>query len=155
MTAPAAEPERHGAGFWIAVVLGGALIAFGIRGALVDSAATGPAEFFVWVVGADLVHDLLIAPLVCVVGHLLARAVPEPWRTPVRSGLIVSALALLVGWPGLRGYGRDQVPDNPTVQPLDYGAAVLSVLTVVWLGVAVWALLASRSSRRARRERRA
>ena len=37
-------------------------------------------------------------------------------------------MAILVGWAALRGYGRDQVPDNPTVDPLSYGTAVLTVL---------------------------
>lgn len=40
--------------------------------------------------------------------------------------------------PALRGYGRDRVPDNLSVQPLDYTAAVLTVLAVVWAVVAVW-----------------
>jgi hypothetical protein len=142
--------ERHGAGFWISVALGGGVIAFGVRGAVHDAAATGPADFFVWIVAADLLHDLLVAPLVCVVGFVLTRTLPEPWRTPVRSGLIISALVVAVAWAGLRGYGRDQVPDNPTVQPLDYGTSVLTVLAVVWTAVAIWVVVRVRSQRRGR-----
>jgi hypothetical protein len=118
---------------------------FGVRGALQDAAATHPRDFFVWVVGADLAHDLLIAPLVCVVGFMLARFLSEPWRTPIRAGLILSALVILVGFPGLRMYGRDRVPDNLTAQPLNYSTAVLTVLAIVWIGVAVWTLLRVRA----------
>ena len=73
-------------------------------------------------------------------------------RAPVRAGLFASAVVILVGWAALRGYGRDHVPDNPTVDPLDYGSAVLTVLAVIWGAVAVWAAMAwFRSRARARR----
>jgi hypothetical protein len=137
--------ERHGAGFWVGLAIGTGVMAFGVRGAFRDAAATHPRDFFVWVVGADLVHDLLIAPLVCLVGFVLARFLAEPWRTPVRGGLIVSALVVVVGWPGLRMYGRDRVPDNRSAQPLDYTTAVLTVLAAVWIGVAIWVVLRARA----------
>jgi hypothetical protein len=138
----------HGACFWAATVLGGSIIAFGIRGALHDAAATGPVDFFAWLVGADLVHDLLIAPAVCTIGVVVARTLPRVVRVPLQSGLVMSALVLIVAWPGLRGYGRDQVPDNPTVHPLDYTSAVLTVLGAVWLGVAIWIVWRIRVGRR-------
>jgi hypothetical protein len=61
----------------------------------------------------------------------------------VRAGLFASAVLLLVAWPALRGYGRDHVPDNPSVAPLHYGTAVATVLAVVWVAVAVWILAAA------------
>jgi hypothetical protein len=151
VTRPHLEPERHGVGFWIAVAIGGGVIVFGIRGAVHAARATGPTDFFAWVIAADLLHDLVIAPVVCAAGFVLTRLLPERWRTPVRSGLIISALVVIVGWTGLRGYGRDRVPDNPTVQPLDYRTALLTVLAVVWIAVVLWGLLRMRASRRVRR----
>ena len=56
----------------------------------------------------------------------------------MRAGLFASFVVVLVGWAPLRGYGRDQVPDNPTVGPLDYASAIATVLVVVWLLVAAW-----------------
>ncbi|MDZ4826087.1 MAG: hypothetical protein SGJ13_06425 [Actinomycetota bacterium] len=129
----------HGARFRIALVIGGAVMAYGIWGVLDDARATHPGSLFVYVVGADLVHDLVIAPVVCIVGWLLTRVVPEPWRSPARAAVLISAIAVVVGWPSLRGYGRARVPDNASVQPLDYSTALGTVLAVVWLGTAVWA----------------
>lgn len=130
--------ERPPRGFWVAAGAGFAVMGYAVAGVLGDARATHPRSFAAWVVGAALVHDLLVAPVVCLVGLLLGRVLREPWRTPVRTGLIVSGVVLLVAWPALRGYGRDRVPDNLSVQPLDYTAAVLTVLAVVWAVVAVW-----------------
>lgn len=147
MSTEGVETERHGVRFWIAFAVGGAVMAFGVRGALQHAAATHPRDLFIWLVGAGLLHDLVVAPLICATGLLLAHFLAEPWRTPVRAGLILSALVVLVGWPGLRMYGRDRVPDNLSAQPLDYSTAVLTVLAVVWLSVAVWTLLRVRARR--------
>ena len=38
----------------------------------------------------------------------------------------------------MRGYGRARTPDNPTVQPLDYATAVMTVVIVIWILAAVW-----------------
>ncbi len=76
-------------------------------------------------------------------GSLLARFLPRCLRAPGPApALFASAVVLLVGWAALRGYGRDQVPDNPTVDPLHYGTAVLTVLAVVWGAAIVWLTVA-------------
>jgi hypothetical protein len=130
--------HRLGAAFWVALAIGGAVMAFGVRGVLMDSAGTRPGDLLRWVVGADLVHDFLIAPLVIAVGWVIVRIVPPLWRVPVQAGLAASGVALIVGWAAWRGYGHDTVPDNPTVQPLDYTTAILTVWGVVWSVVAIW-----------------
>jgi hypothetical protein len=134
------EPSssEHGPLFWIALVAGGAIMAFGVRGALQQSAAVQPAAFSVWIVGADVVHDFVLTPVVLLGGAVVARALREPWRTPIRAGLLLSALLVAIGWPALRGYGRAQVPDNHSVQPLNYATALATALAVVWIGVGIW-----------------
>ena len=72
-------------------------------------------------------------------------------EAPVRAGLFAFAVAILVGWAALRGYGRDQVPDNATVDPLNYGTALLTVVAIIWAGVALWCGVASYRFRRATR----
>ena len=138
MTTGPATDERPGAVFWIGLAIGGAVMAFGVRGALMDSRATHPTELVRWVIGADLVHDLLFAPLVIAGGWLVVRVVPRWWRVPVQAGLVASGVAALVGWAAWRGYGRATVPDNLTVQPLDYTTAILTVWAIVWSVVAIW-----------------
>jgi hypothetical protein len=101
----------------------------------------------VWVVGADLVHDLLVAPLVGAAGLLVARLVPAGWaRAHVQAGLLVSGALLLVAWVPLVGWGGN--PGNPTIRPLDYRSATLTVLGVVW---AIVGVSAARHVVRARR----
>lgn len=130
----------------VALAAGAGICAFGVWTAFDTAAATRPREFFVWLAAAGIVHDAVVAPLVCGAGALLARAVREPWRSPVRAACVVSAVVVVVGWPAWRGYGRDRIPDNSSALPLDYTTALLTVLGAVWLGAAVWA--AGRARRR-------
>ena len=139
MTAPTeTDRDRPGVAFWIGLVIGGAVMAFGIRGVFMNSRATDPAVLVQWVVGADLVHDLLIAPIAIGVGWAATRIVPLAARIPVQLGLVATGVVLIVGWAPLRGYGRATVPDNPSVQPLDYSTAILTVLVAVWVVVGAW-----------------
>ena len=108
------KKQTAGPAFWTGALIGIAIMLFGLRGMITNARATRPFEFTRWLVGADLVHDLLIAPAVCIVGALVARLLPRPWRGPIRAGLVASAIVLAVGWAPLRGYGRTAVPDNPT-----------------------------------------
>ncbi|MGZ8752164.1 MAG: hypothetical protein ACXW1S_04210 [Acidimicrobiia bacterium] len=128
------------------------IMAFGFRGLFENSRATQPLEFAKWFVGADLLHDLVIAPVAALVGVFVARLFPRPWRFPVQAGLFATAIVLAVGWAPLRGYGRATAVGNATVQPLDYSTAVATVVGVVWIIVAGWlAVIATRRSTRSSR----
>ncbi|HZJ27095.1 MAG TPA: hypothetical protein VFF40_08825 [Acidimicrobiia bacterium] len=133
--------EPGGAVFWIGAAVGIAIMGSGIRGVLGQSRGTRPFDLATWVVGADLLADLVIAPLVVLVGVVIVAAVGARWRPPLRAGLMASAIVLAVGWAPLRGYGRATAPDNPTVQPLDYATAITSVLAAIWLMVGVWVVI--------------
>src|SRR5690349_14802580 len=98
------EPRTRA--FWIGLVVGLAVMTYGIRGLLVDAAATRPTKAAEWLVAADLLHDLVLIPIVLAVGWLTRRLVPEALRWPIRAALIGTALAVAIGWIPLRGYGR-------------------------------------------------
>ena len=132
--------DRAGAAFWIALVIGGAIMTFGVRGAIMELKDTAP-DVARWVIGADLIHDFILAPIVVGIGWSVNRLVPLRWRPPIQAGLFATGVTLLIGWPGWRGYGRHLVPDNPSVQPLDYTTAILTVLAVIWITVAIWLAL--------------
>jgi hypothetical protein len=83
-----------------------------------------------WLVGADLVHDLVVAPLVVVAGWAVTRAVPAWARPPVTVAIVLTGTVLLVGWLPLVG---SATVDNPTLQPRAYGREITAVLLVVWL----------------------
>jgi hypothetical protein len=89
-----------------------------------------------WVVGGNVVHDVVLVPAALLVTWLVARVVREPWRTPLLAGLGATACILLVSVPLLGGYGRKA--GNPSLLPLDYPSAVGTAVGIVWVGAALW-----------------
>jgi hypothetical protein len=145
------SPPRYGRAFWIALPIGAALMAFGAVGLIGDAGVGAGAEVGGWLVGADVAHDFVLAPLACLVGAAVARALPRWCRAPLQAALLTSGVLLIVVFPALRGFGRDQVPDNPSVQPLDYTTATLTALAVVWATAGVWLVVRLATAARERR----
>jgi hypothetical protein len=137
--------------YWVALVIGAAVMAYGAAGLLGDTGLGASVDVGVWLVGADVAHDFVLAPLACLIGAAAARLLPRWCRAPVQAALLTSGVLLIVVFPALRGYGRDQVPDNPSVQPLDYTTATLTALAVVWAAAAAWLLIRLASSGRGTR----
>jgi hypothetical protein len=129
----------YGRAYWIALPLGGAIMAFGLIGLVGDKGISTSLDVGAWLVAADVAHDFVLAPIACLIGAVAARLLPRWCRAPVQAALLVTGVLLIVVFPALRGYGHDQVPDNPSVQPLDYTTSTLTVLAVVWTGAAAWA----------------
>jgi hypothetical protein len=88
-----------------------------------------------WLAGAIVLHDGIVAPLVLAVGLLLAGV---PARGTVRAALVVAGSLTLVALPVLLRRGT---PANASVLPLDYvrnwliALGVVAVLTGVLLVV--------------------
>jgi hypothetical protein len=140
MTSPAAPPHRYGFGFWIGLSCGWALIGVGLALLVLDGGAGRVRDVGLWVIGLDLAHDLVFAPLALLIALVVGRAVgPRVLRGPLLAGLGATAVVVLVAWPLLGRYGEE--PDNPTVLPLDYPVAVATVLAVVWALVLVAVLV--------------
>jgi hypothetical protein len=141
----AAEPEVEaprapgGAAFWVGLVVGVGVMAYGVAG-LLDNIEGELVSWLVIFVGADLLHDAVLAPVACAMAFGVARLVRSRWRAPLQAGLFASAVVLALSWIPLRGYGGD--PDNPTVRPLDYATATVTALVLVWAAVAAVAAIA-------------
>ncbi len=136
MTAPERPAEAVEAGprgwwFWSGLVLGWGVMAYAVRGALMDSGGTNPSQLVRWVIGGALLHDLLVAPIVTGIAVLLAWRAPAWWGRPVAAAAAVTAIVVLFSWPVLRGYGRH--PGNSSTLPRNYGAGLAWVLGAVWL----------------------
>ena len=135
MTAADRMPVRTGGGtssrrgLIVGLVLGTPVIAYGVRGALVDAADTHPVELARWIVGAAVVNDLVLLPLAGAAAWALRRVIPPAAWPPVRAGALTIAVLTLVAWPFVRGYGRD--PANPSLLPRDYGAGLAVAVAVV------------------------
>jgi len=138
VTAP--TDERRGPAFWVGLVIGGAIMAWGAW-LFVDltSSAAPRRGLVVWIVGIDLLHDLVLVPVVLAGGWLMARFVPARHRGPVHAGVVISAFVLVLAYLPLRGSADGA--RNPTIQPLDYRTSTLTALALVWSGVGAWALV--------------
>ncbi|MEU7339564.1 hypothetical protein [Streptomyces sp. NPDC007074] len=83
-------------------------------------------DVLVWMGGAVVLHDALIAPLVLLAGPVLIRG---GVRGPVRGALVVAGALTVVALPVLLRPGR---PANSSVLPLDYPRNLL----IAWATVA-------------------
>ncbi|WP_236670971.1 hypothetical protein [Streptomyces sp. 7-21] len=137
-------------------VCGVALGAVGVWQLVALTGPETPRRVAVWLAGAAVVHDALLAPLVLAVGWLVRRL---PAAGVVRGGLVVAGCAVLVALPALLRPGE---PANPSVLPLDYPRGLLLVLGVtaavtclLWLrAVAVGRRRAAQAGRRSARNGR-
>lgn len=145
MSAPPTEdhPTRS---FWIGLVVGGGIMAYGVVGLFDASPATQPSNLAAFLFGAGIVHDAVLAPVVVLVGWAVARVVPAWARPPVWFALAASGLLTLFSWPLVRGWGRREA--NPSLLPLDYGRNLVVALLVVW--VVALGDVARRARRRSR-----
>ncbi len=125
------EEAPPGRLFWPAVGVGWVVMTIGALGLVSDPDKTQPGESIRFVVGAAVVHDLLLAPVVVLVGWGLAKVVPERARGPVQAALIVSGMVALFSVPFVRGYGR--VSTNPSILPRNYGGGLAVILAAVWV----------------------
>ena len=145
---------RYSRAYWIALPLGGALMGFGVVGLIGNLGVSSAGDAAGWLVGADLAHDFVLAPVACLVGAAAARVLPWWCRAPVQAALLTSGVLLIVVFPALRGYGRATVPDNPSIQPLDYTTSTLTALAVVWAAAGVWSVVRIATSDRGTRRPR-
>ena len=145
------EADPGGRGFWAAVVVGGLVMAWGVRLYLVATPDLDRrVDFVAWLVGLDLAHDLVLAPVIVAIGYLVSRLVPAPARAAVQVALILSGTVLLVGLLPLTGSAGN---GNPTIQPIRYGPPITAVILTIWLTAGAATLLA-RPRRRSRGRRR-
>jgi hypothetical protein len=121
-------------GLLVGLALGVPVMVFGVRGILLDARDTHPAELARWLVGAAVVHDLVLLPVVGGLGWALRRLTPAPAWPVVRAGAVAVGTLALVAWPYAAGYGAS--PGNPSLLPRDY------VLGPVLAGAAIAALTA-------------
>ena len=132
------EPSSR-LGFAIGLLVGVPMLAVGVIGVLDNAPSTHPAELARWVLGAALVHDLVVLPIVAVASTLVWRALPTRVRMPVGWALATTAVVAVVSSPFVRGYGLR--PGNESLLPRDHGSATLAALAVVWVTAGIWTVI--------------
>ncbi|GGR76512.1 hypothetical protein GCM10010269_14630 [Streptomyces humidus] len=115
------------------VLAGTAGVALMGVGAFLLTDVRDPAGVLVWLGGAVLLHDVVIAPAVLLIGLVLVRG---GIRGPVRGALLVAGALTAVALPVLLRPGRTA---NPSVLPLDYPRNWLIALVAVAAVAALWA----------------
>lgn len=109
----------------VRLLLGGAgLLLIAVGGRLLAE-LPDPLDVLVWMGGALVLHDGIIAPLVLAAG-LAVAAVPA--RGLVRGALLTAGVLVLVTLPLLL---RPGTPPNPSALPLPYGRNLALVLAAV------------------------
>ena len=127
-----------------ALVIGWAVMGFGLWSALADSADARPTALVVHIVVFALAHDLLVAPLFVAGGWVLSRVLPSVMRGPVAGSVAASVVVVVFALPLIRRWGER--PSNPSALPQDYGRNLVVLLAVVWaVGLAVGVVRALRS----------
>ena len=135
---------------WPCAIIGGAICLYGLHGLIGALNGIISRQFLQWFVGADLAHDLIVAPAACAVGLIVARLVPASARAQVRAGLFATAIVIAIAWAPLHGYGHASAPGNTSVEPLNYATAVATVLVVVWALAGGWFVVSTLRRRAAR-----
>ena len=133
---PSSPDTTSRRGLVVGLALGAPVAGYGVWGALHEAARVHPPELARWVVGAAVLNDLVLLPIVLAAGWVARRRVPAGAWPAVRTGLIVSGVLALVAWPFVRGYGRS--PSNPSLFPRNYATGLATALALVWLFVAAW-----------------
>ncbi|PPF75447.1 hypothetical protein C5B96_16695 [Subtercola sp. Z020] len=94
-----------------------------------------------WMLGAIILHDAVISPLVFLIGVLARRAgrsVSRSLLLIIQGGIVVGCLLMLLIVPEI--YAKTLGTANETVLPFDYAAR----LGLMWVGIAlVTALVAA------------
>ncbi|MCX5418275.1 hypothetical protein [Streptomyces sp. NBC_00078] len=102
------------------------------------------SDVLVWLGGAVVLHDVVIAPVVLLAGLLLVRG---GVRGPVRGALLVVGVLSAVALPVLLRPGRTA---NSSVLPLDYPRNYLIALAAVATMTATWSAVRALGRRRRR-----
>jgi hypothetical protein len=109
------------------------LLGFGFYRLLTEIPFTDLAVLAVWLIGAVLIHDGVLSPLVLAVGRTLAR-LPARARQYVQAALIASAPVTVIAIPLI--YRRGSEPDSKALLQQNY-AAHLGLLVTVVAGVSL------------------
>jgi hypothetical protein len=102
----------------------------------------------VWLIGAVIIHDGILSPLVVAIGWLVARIVPKRARRYLQAALVTAALVTVIAVPLIVREGSQ--PPSKAILRQNYGAnltvLIVFVVAATLAGYAVH--VAPRSRRR-------
>ncbi len=130
-------------------IAGAALIAYGAWRILGTTRLTRPRTLALWLVGAVVLHDGILAPLTMTTGYVIGRIFRPRSRRYVAGALVTAAMITAVAAPLIHRRGRG--PAGSTLEVRDYASNLVVLLGSVALVTTVAYLL--RVLRDGRRQR--
>jgi hypothetical protein len=121
--------QRPGPVAWLVILVGFGVMARAVVGVFAEAERTAPASWFTWLIGGALVHDLVVLPLVLLVGAGFASLGRPGLARSLRWAVAVGAVVTVASFPVVARFGARS--DNPTVLPLPAGRN----LVLVWVGL--------------------
>lgn len=124
--------------------LGVALAAYGAW--LLVTRESDLVDVATWLVAGAVLHDVVLVPVVLVLGAAATRWLPWAARGPAAVGLVVLGSATLFAVPVLGRFGARE--DNPTLLDRDYTAGWFVLTGLVLVGVLAATLVRARAQAR-------
>lgn len=131
------------AGRIIFAVAGILLLMFGAFRLLTEISWSNLFVLALWMIGAIVVHDGILSPVVVAIGFVLRRWVPDRGRRYLQMGLIMAGLVTVIALPMI--YLRGSQPAVKALLLRNYGANLTLLLAVI--AVVTLALYAVRVAR--------
>jgi hypothetical protein len=124
------------------------LATYGAVRLLTDVPGTSLLRVVVWLVGALVISDLVLSPLVLAIGAVLRRWVPDRPRRYLQAFLVMAAMITLVALPMV--YRQGSAPPEKALLQQDFGLNL-----AILLGLAGLISLLGYAAERVRDHRRA
>ena len=116
----------------VRLMLGAAGILLGLFGVfrLVTEIPLGDlVVLVVWLIGALIIHDGVVSPLVVGVGWVLARFVPPRARRYLQAALIAAAIVTVIAIPMI--YREGSQPKSKAILQQNYGGNLTLLLGII------------------------
>lgn len=118
-------------GRWVLYAAGAAMVGYGTWGQLFG-ADTKPRRYAELLLVAALGHDLVLAPVVLLLGVLARTVLHRHVRAALQGAALVGFALLVVALPGMGRYGARS--DNSSILPRDYTSGLVEALAAVAVG---------------------
>jgi hypothetical protein len=117
--------------------IGIVMIGIGLRGIIGHGADTHPRSWLIWIVAVALGDDLIVIPVLLLIGAVVARVVPSAVRAVVQTAMLISGAVSAVGIVAILASNRRIHRNNPSLLPLPYVRNLVVILIAIWLVAAV------------------
>lgn len=129
-------------GFWVGLAAGVPIMAYGLRGLLANLPGVQLTSWITFFAGGAIIHDLVLAPVVGVVGAVVVARVPRAAKAPVQAAMVATGVLVLLSWPFIRGYGV--TPGETSFLSRNYATSLQICIAAVWVLAAGWTAIRSR-----------